>query len=790
MFVSNTAGGRYKIPKSVRFRANGVSSYLGRLNATATSRHTFTFSAWIKRALVNAFAPFWCEDFSGNGNPYTLFYFETDGTLRFQMSLGTANSSVATTPSVFRDPNAWYHVMCAMNGAGATNADKFKIWVNGEQQTLTFSGSNTWPTTVANFPTITETGASTALAAWLNFQGSPFVDCHLAEVNFIDGQALTPSSFGEFDATTGLWVPKKYAGTYGNNGYYLDFRSGTSLAALATDKSGRGNNWTANGVSLTAGVNYDWMNDSPTNNHSTINGLANVASGAVTISAGNLRAALGTTAQWRTALGSSELRGNYYWECTLSAGGGEHSLGIVSDDTNIAGSHYPGVSAFGYSWNGVNAQKWNNGAGVAYGGTYTTGDVIGVWFNSATRELSFSKNGVSQGVAFTVAADKVYLPAFGGAGSPATWDVNFGQRPFVYSPPTGFKALCSDNLPEPLIKRGDDHFAPLLYVANAAVRSLTGLRFSPDLVWIKNRTSGSLWHNLFDRIRGALVRLSTNSTNAESTQSGTLTSFDSNGFSLGADAIASGVNVSNGDTVVAWNWKGGGAPVANNVGTISSQVSANTQAGFSIVAYTGNGLGGATVGHGLGVPPAAIIVKNRDLAGAGYIWSLYHRDNSPGNRLIFNDTTLLQTDITSWNNTAPNSSVFTVGTASQINGNTNKHIAYCFAEVPGFSKFGKYVGNGSTDGPFINCGFTPELVIVKRNDAAGNWLMLDGTRSKNNVADDYLLVNSMAAEAVQAILDLVSNGFRLRTASDPNVNGATYTYMAFAKVPFKYANAR
>jgi hypothetical protein len=334
---------------------------------------------------------------------------------------------------------------------------------------------------------------------------------------------------------------------------------------------------------------------------------------------------------------------------------------------------------------------------------------------------------------------------------------------------------------------------------DSATRTISNLNFQPDLVWCKSRTN-NYFHNIFDAVRGAgsTKQLASNTTGAEGDGGyaglyGYLSSFNSNGFTATAGTGAGNDKYiwwnDNSDNYVAWNWKAGGSTVTNNVGSISSQVSVNSTAGFSIVTYTGNGVA-STVGHGLGVAPSMIIVKNRT-TGTSDVWLVQHSSLGATKYIILNRTDAAGTASTAWNDTAPTSSVFSLGSLADVNRSTNTYVAYCWAQVAGFSQFGSYTGNGSSDGPFIYTGFRPSFWMVKRTDTTGEWFIQDTTRNTSNLTNLYLYPNDSAAEQTNGAIDLLSNGFKLRNSYAPqNASGGTYIYMAFAENPFKFSNAR
>ena len=329
------------------------------------------------------------------------------------------------------------------------------------------------------------------------------------------------------------------------------------------------------------------------------------------------------------------------------------------------------------------------------------------------------------------------------------------------------------------IIKPSDYFNTKLYTGNTPGQSITGIGFKPDFSWFKGRVGGGFDNSLRDVLRGSLQNISSNSTAAENTSANSVLSFDTDGFTLGTDN-QSFVN-ENGTTYVAWNWKANGAGSANTDGSITSTVSANTTSGFSIVTYTGNSTAGATIGHGLGVAPKFIIVKSYS---DNYNWTVYYGD--PTDYLVLNASDATTDSNEVWNDTAPSSTVFTVGNRNSTNQNTATFVAYCFAEKTGFSKFGSYEGNGSTDGPFVYTGFKPAFVMIKVTNGTDNWFIFDNRRSTSggNVVDDYLYPNLSNAEGGTDILDFLSNGFKLRTTDGGQNGSSNYIYMAFAESPF------
>jgi len=332
-------------------------------------------------------------------------------------------------------------------------------------------------------------------------------------------------------------------------------------------------------------------------------------------------------------------------------------------------------------------------------------------------------------------------------------------------------------------------FEPEIYTGSGSSKTISTLNFQSDFTWIKNRATTDM-HSLFDAVRGATKRISTNIITPQATEAQDLTAFNTNGFTVGTSGAVNTNNVN----YASWNWKANGQGSSNTDGTINSTyTSASATSGFSIVTYTGTAAN-ATVGHGLGVAPKFIMVKRLD---NGSNWRCYHASIGANYNLII-AADGFQTTPTAWNNTAPTSSVFNLGTYNEVNGSGASQLAYCFAEVKGFSKFSSYIGNGNANGTFVYTGFKPALVITKNyadsggaSNNGGNWRMFDTKRLGYNVNNATLYPNLGNAEANETSLDLLSNGFKFRgTSADYNQNGSKYVYMAWAEEPFVSTNGQ
>jgi hypothetical protein len=440
--ASKTASvsGGYQISRSLRFNS-ADSAYLNRTPAGAGNRRKWTFSAWVKRSSTGDQKIF--SGGTGTGSTdYLQFYFASNDAIK----VSTYVSDLINTTSVYRDYSAWYHVVLNIDTDNATATNRMQLYVN-----------NTLITT-ANVTG--DLGVNQTQAHYIGYNNyGTYFGGYMTEINFINDQALTPSSFGQTDAQTGVWGPKAYSGSYGTNGFYLNFsdNSNTTAATLGKDYSGNGNNWTPNNFSVTAGAGNDSLVDSPTSygtdtgvggtvrgNYCTLNPLD--ANSNITLANGNLqvsKAVVGWTSA-RSTLGMSS--GKWYWEMTQTATGTSAFciLGIATSTATIASEYTASATGYGY---GSDGYKYNNNTGTAgYGATWTTNDTIGVAFDADARTLTFYKNGTSQGTAYSSIPAGEYMPAVA-LYNTITEYFNFGQRPFAYTAPSGFKALCTQNLP-------------------------------------------------------------------------------------------------------------------------------------------------------------------------------------------------------------------------------------------------------------------------------------------------------------------------------------------------------
>jgi hypothetical protein len=760
-----SAGGGYQIERSLRFNS-ADSAYLNRTFGSPTAQNTWTISCWLKRGALSTQQTIFS---AGTSNRLEII-FASNNTLQ----IADASTNFIVTTPVYRDPSSWYHIVIRANGSGSA----MQVYVNNV--VTTNSTTNNLTTSYWN------ASGTVGYIGSLGGFSSNYLNGYLAEINFIDGQALTPSSFGETDSATGVWKPKAYTGTYGTNGFFLKFadNSNTTAATLGKDSSGNGNNWTPNNFSVTAGAGNDSLVDSPTSygtdtgvggevrsNYATWNPLYGSTP---TLTNGNLDATTNNTTAYGTV---SVTSGKWYWEILV---GNASYIGVM-DSTYIKPDGNWSSQAVAYVSNG---NKYN-GTGSAYGASYTTNDIIGVALDMDAGTIVFYKNGSSQGTAFSSGiAGKEFRP-FVYSSTSGTQTANFGQRAFAYTAPSGFKALCTQNLPTPTIgatstTQADNYFDIVLRNGfGTSGGSITSVQFQPDFIWEKRRTVAN--HQLVDSVRGVTKYLSSNLTDAEVTLTTYFTSFNSNGYTLGAGDYGTG------DALVDWIWRAGGTGVTNTAGTITSTVSANTTSGFSIISYTGNKTSGATIGHGLGVAPAMVIFKERANVSE---WIIYHQSLGATQSIYFS-TAAANTNSIWFNNTAPSSTVITLGNADGTN-RANTMIAYAFAPVAGYSAFGRYTGNGSNDGVFVYTGFRPRWILVKRTDSTSGWHLYDTARDTYNAATKRLQPDlSNAENTANGIIDILSNGWKFRnTNTDWDASGGTYIYAAFAETPAKFSLAR
>jgi len=779
-----------RVARSLRFNYSGRSTDLSRTFASAGNRKVWTYSVWFKRSRIDTTETLFSYSAGSTDSTWNTFWLTSDNVLRFQIW----NSFFFVTTQVFRDTAAWYHAVLSVNTNDATASDRIKIYINGNRVTNFSSSSD--PSLGYDTP-LNNSGIHYIGKSTYDTKG---FDGYMAEVYFIDGQALTPSSFSKTDPNTGQYIPKLYTGTYGTNGFYLNFsdNSATTATTLGKDSSGNNNNWTPNAFSVATGSGNDSLVDSPTN-YGTDTGLGGEVRGNYCV-LNHLKKAYSSDVYNN---GSLEVVGgfaypNYFGTISVTSGKWYYEVVLTQTSSSVVWVGWTNVNynrGIYVSIRGIYGdinQYLSDGSQINYTGTTrVVNDIVGCAADLDNNTVNFYRNGVAQGSISYTFTGSAWLPAGTGGGGYGAGDratLNFGQRPFEYAAPSGYKVLCSTNLPTP-VAQSNTAFDATLWVGDAAAsRNITGFNFAPDLVWIKNRTN-AYSHYLSDTVRGVNKQIYTDATEAESSLTTVLSAFNSNGFTIGNNV---GVNNS-GSNIAAWAWDAGNVTVVNTAGTISSNVRVNTTAGFSIVRFIGSATNNS-VGHGLGVAPSFVIFKA--ITAGSEPWRVYHASLASNGFLTLSSSAGVDTSITNYWGSGMTSSVLGVyagGTGgNNIAGATM--IAYCWAAVPGFSAFGTWTGNGSADGPFVYTGFRPKFILAKQTNTGGqNWYMLDSLRPGRNVTNARLYPNLTNAEDADGNInaDFLSNGFKIRDAyTGWNASGGTYAYAAFAEQPFKYSRAR
>ena len=818
--AGETSSGFYShsINQSLRFE-DGDSAYLYKTYGSSAGGNTstWTFSVWLKISDPNAQKVIWAGSAAGGGYTTNLFYIQLRGDsqsnrLDITWRQNSSTTRAMSTNRAFRDTGSWMHMVLACDTTQGTASNRLRLYINGTEET-SFSTDNRSTISQSSALPINANSYDHAIGR-VSYSASAYFDGYMAEINFVDGSQLAPTSFGETKA--GIWIPKNYTGSHGTTGFYLPF---DDSSALGDDESANTNDWTPSGLAAT-----DVVLDSPTNNWATLNPLANNQS--ATMSEGNLKVVTPNTGYgMRFSTIQIPTSGKWYFEGYLISQSSVGAiLGVSAYDADGTWFFAEGSRiGLGYYFGGALYGNQDT-SGSSYGDSYAAGDIISVAVNVDDDEVTFYKNNSSQGAdSFDAAGLFATFGDYSNSNSCA-WSVNFGQDSsfagnktsgsagasdangkgdFYYSPPSGFLALCTANLSDPGIDPAQDeepadYFNTVLYSGNSGTQNVTGVGFQPDWVWIKPRNTAvnhvvhtSTFDNPYNYLivnRGDIGQ----NTNANFDW---FKSFDSDGFTV-AYSSSNGTTSNNWNgnyNYVSWNWLAGGSASSNSNGSITSSVSANTEAGFSIVTYTGNATAGATVGHGLSSTPEMYIVKSRSLSTG---WVTYHKDAAASPEdgyLILNGTDAFY-DTVVWNDTAPTSSVFSLGGSGYSSNNSGAtYVAYCFHSVDGYSKVGSYLGNGSSDGVFIYTGFRPAWIMIKRIDSTGGWSILDDVRaSNNNPVDRRVQANDTDTEESAGVnIDFNSNGFKLRnSASSMNNSSGSYIYLAFAEQPFKYSNAR
>tara|TARA_R100000951_G_scaffold32858_1_gene27945 strand:- start:1213 stop:3603 length:2391 start_codon:yes stop_codon:yes gene_type:complete len=789
VWMASTAAGFYphSIDQSLRFE-DGDSPRLTRTPSSASNRKTWTWSAWIKRGNIST-AQFLFQAYDGASSRRSGIKFNSNNTIAFDQG-GSASSGLIDTVAVYRDVSSFYHIVVVADYSNGTAGNRAKIYINGVLQTVTTSD---------DFENADGLINSTNEHS-ISFTSSSFFDGYMAEVNFIDGSALGPDSFGE--TKDGIWVPKDVSGlTYGTNGFHLDFADNSTIG---NDVSGNDNDFAVSGL-----VAADVVPDSPTDVYCTWSPVDRYHSGSPVWSEGNTKFR-SSASSWTWTAGTIDMiwgtgqKFAFKFKYNGALSGSSFPIPFISSRASLSTNRTDVTPAKGTGTHNALQQEVTNGVSDFVFNKSTGG--------STTAHSQFT-SGFSVGDAYEYLVDleneTLTVKDEGGTTRLDAFDISFlndgsslaiGVGAYNYNNVelvtdftpsiSGYNLLSTASLPEPAIIDASEYFNSVVYTGNGTAIgsggiSVTGVNFSPSFVWIKSRTNG-YDHMLFDSVRGPLKILKSNSAADEITSNTeNLVSFNSDGFTYGSENSGNEID----DSHVAWNWKAGTAVSGNTTGSGTAKAysgSVSAESGFSIIKYVGNGTSGHTIPHNLGAVPTMIIAKNLDQADD---WAVYHNAIGSGNYLKLNTTAASTSAAQVWNDTTPSNSVFSVGSNHQTNATNENYIAYCFTDIDQYCKAGAYNGNSSSDGTYVHTGFAVSWLMVKSTSSGTQWMIYDNKRLGYNVDNNALTADDTATEKTDNDVDLLSNGFKWRRSS-PNFNQSTYIYLAFAEQPAKFSNAR
>jgi len=771
----------YTIDNSCIFDSSS-SPYMQRNPSSAGNQKTWTISFWFKLCTLASSTSGGIPFFTVESTEIRLS--DTDDKLYV-----TDGTTFKTTNGVFRDFTAWNHIVIAADTTSGTAGNRLKLYVNGEIASL---ATDTAPDQDFSFNINSTEGHV------IGQEAQNYMDGYISEFYLIDGTQEEAADFGETN-TRGVWVPKAYTGSYGTNGFFLDFESSGDLG---NDVSGNNNDF-----SLTNIASTDQSTDTPTNNHCTWNATDNLVDN-LTLSQGNKRFVNANASQDSVKGTFFPTTGKWYWEVKWTsisdtAGGlvGISQCDVQSNhELGSTDKHGTGDSLGYRSFDG---KTYRNNTLADFGDSWDVGDVISVAMDLDNGFIYFGKNNTWQnsgdptsgssgtGAAYTISSTLVNGGGWGPAScseSSVIFDAYFAEAEWSYSSPANFSALNTTNLDAPVIVDPSTNFQIATYTGNGSTQSITfggNSNMQPDIVWMKCR-SNSAAHVFQDAARGTGKALFWSNRDVEDDVTDAVTSFATDGFALGdGSELSTGDVNTNTRTYVAWNWAAGNSGSSNTDGSINTTTTyVDTTAGISISTYTGTG-SGATVGHGLGVTPTTVWIFPRTYSD-GHIAS-----NWESGITVYSEKWVLSAANGAEGSTGfvtgATSTTFTIGTDVNVNQSTTTYLAYSFVEVVGFSKFGTYTGEGKTDGPYAFCGFTPEMIMIKFDGDNEPWTILDRARDTYNPAENYVIGNDSDAETTLSTIkvDFLSNGFKLRgTDSRVNADDGIYVFAAFAKHPF------
>lgn len=735
----------YSIANALRSREVN-SAYLSRTPSSTTSVTQWTYSVWVKRSNLGTGQAIFSAS-SANSNTACLeVAFDTNDNLY----ISGWSTTWRTTTQVFRDTTAWQHIVVVWDTPNATASNRVRLYVNGVEVT-SFSTNND-PGSSAVGPV--NNSAATHFVGRRPDTTGRYFNGNFAEPRLIDGQVLTPSSFGETSPLTGEWVPKRYTGTYGTNGFFLEFKdaSAATAAAIGKDTSGNGNNFTPSGISVTAGSTFDQSTDTPTNNHAVINTTnstgVSVTNGARSFGYGSASYQGATLTQPITFKTYIEIK----LDQTISSGTSIYP-GVKSTGALDVSSYLASGSATEYAFGVSNSVAYagNNGVQTSHGsapsGTilqYAIDPVSGkIWFGINNTWIDSGNPSAGTSPKFTGLASKLwfYVQAYNTGSGAAT--INTGQAPFVYTPPTGFLALNTYNLAVPSIPKATNGFVSAVDTEANIIATLAAARtgWSAYVDILKNRSNSETWAWRFSHDSSNEHAASTTDT-YQATSARTMSGSD--------------------------NWVGHSIRIGSTYGTAAgSQAHTNGAA--------------TTITHNLGNARCFIMLFPR---AGGTIYT-YHADMTAGS-LCTLTSTAAQSASTIITNVGANS--FQIGSGQA----TGTYDYLVISEVTGFSVIDKYVGNASADGPFYAGPASPAMVMGKNISATASWLMVDAARDTSNVVKSSLSPDTSSAESTATNrLDFAATGFKVRDSNSLiNGSGNTVVFVAFAKTPAKYSNAR
>ena len=788
--TDDSALGGMEIERSLRFD-DGNDAHLSKTFSNPGNRKVWTWSAWIRRSAGYGVSNCMFHAYDGSSSNRAQIAFDTGDRLIVHQGGGGGSKGQTRTDRRFRDSN-WYHIVCVANFADSTAADRVKMYVNGELEIKTIQVAFTDENGLINSNLEHEIGGLDSSSN--NFDG------YMAEINFIDGQNLDPSYFGYSDFQTGKWRPKRYEGTYGQNGFHLEFKdnSGATATTIGKDTSGNQHNFTPANIA----VSNDWQHndsfiDTPTNTFpimslNTIyrvhNSNSNLHNGGLKYNChydnqGSVRAAL-----------TIPTSGKWYWEVRLLTSNSNATFGICPSNYSMTENPlsssvtYPGAICYA-----AYSQYFRDGTNTGGVGGWGTSDTVALALDMDEKKITFYKNNSAQ-ITLALLSGYENIPYFpmltgGTNGGSVNLGVNFGANEnWTYTPPSGFKSLCTRNLPStsPSVYNPKKHFNTVTYTGDNTEYRKIPLDFKADLLWFKRRDATGA-HVLSDNVTGITKHLTPNENSAQTTPGYPyVSSVQDDGIILRGSA-SSGGNVS-GRSMVAWCWKAGGAAVTNNEGTASGSVSANPEAGFSIVSYTGSG-GHVTRGHGLGKKPELIIMKKTGETGHWFINlddSVIPEAGYDRNYVRLNTTGGVEgPNGNIAPSTAPDGSAPATDTIYSLGGDMNEsgkpYVNYLWTSIPGYSKVGAFRGNGAApNGSYVHTGFKVGWLLLRKVSGTADGYVLDQKRSPINEVLISVKPNSDAAETTDSnFVDFLSNGFKMKTTGGA-VNSGTIVYLAIA----------